>query len=754
MRPTAGLWLYADSLSQAELVRKGAWVTLLKDDPTWVGSYRLESRLGSGGMGVVYRACSASGQVVALKVIRRQWAEEPEFRARFELEVAAARMVHSKHTVPITDADPYAPGPWMASPYIPGESLAARIRERGPLDVPQLRTLAQALAGGLRDIHRAGVVHRDLKPGNVLLSDHGPQIIDFGVSRSVDGLPLTAAGQILGTPAFMAPEQFTSPSEARPAADVFSLGCVLSFAATGRSPFEAASPYAAIHQSVYEEPDLSALHDSLRDLVAACLRKSPAERPTPEELLLALARVPQRRTIRDAAIRTLPATITRHLKRRVPAWLMALTVLASAALGIGAVAAWPTSPTPPTATATSRYGQTDWHPWETSLKGHGDLRRCSAYGGVIYCTTGNGSVARINAYDNGRIAWTHRVPGDRYSNSDPPEGDTGVLGVAHGMVFIVRDRAHVDPDGSVQDLPSRLHVLNAYTGRTLWTRLLPRGVDAPGFREAQLVPEDKTLYITDPAQDQVEAIDVATRQTRWKRSLKPREVFTATSNALYAIRTTRRGSEHTDRTVITAMKPTTGSTAWTSTQRGRLDFVASVSGALYLAERNKDRTDDFKHTAVVRLDTRARTAVRVGIPGGSDVLWSFSTTLPVTELYGVADHDTFYLVKADGETIALDTKSQRVRWRHRAVGNTLIGLPTLVGAQLVYPARYGEVFARDAKTGKELWRTHPRTSSLEHPGTPLSPVMMIDGKLYVVSARNSVLAIDAAPAPSVPDQQE
>jgi outer membrane protein assembly factor BamB len=727
-------------------------VTLLKDDPTWVGSYRLESRLGSGGMGVVYRACSASGQVVALKVIRRQWAEDPEFRARFELEVAAARMVHSKHTVPINDADPYAPDPWMASPYIPGESLATRIREHGPLGVPQLHTLAQALAGGLRDIHRAGVVHRDLKPGNVLLSEHGPQIIDFGVSRAVDGRPLTAAGQILGTPAFMAPEQFTSPSEAGPAADVFSLGCVLSFAATGRSPFEAGSPYAAVHQSMHEEPDLSALPGSLRDLVAACLRKPPAERPTPEELLLTLARcVPQRKSTRDPAIRRLRSTATRHLNLRVPAWLMALTVLASAAMGIGTMAAWPTAPA---ATATTQHAQTEWHPWETSLKGHGNVRRCSAYDEVIYCTTGNGSVARINTYDNGRIAWTHRAPTDQYSNFTRPErDDTGVLGIAHGMVFIVRDRAHIDPDGSVQHLPSRLYVLNAGTGRTLWTRLLPRGVDVPGFREAQLVRENKTLYLTDPAQEQVEAIDVATRQTRWKRPLEPREVFTATSNALYAIRTTPAGGEHPDRTVITAVEPTTGSTAWTSTQRGRLDFVASLSGVLYLAERNGDRTDDFKHTAVVRLDTRTRTPVRISIPGGSDVRWSFNTTRPVTELYGVADHGTFYLVKWDGETIALDNKSQRVRWRHHAVATVLTGRPTLVGAQLVYPTRYGELFAVDARTGEELWRTHPRTTSLERPWISLSPVMVIDGKLYAVSARNSVFAVDAAPAPPVPDQQ-
>ncbi|MFF4576177.1 serine/threonine-protein kinase [Streptomyces sp. NPDC001410] len=439
-------------------------MTLLKDDPTWVGSYRLESRLGSGGMGVVYRAYSASGQTVALKVIRRQWAENPEFRARFELEVAAARMVHSKHIVPIIDADPHAPDPWMASPYVLGESLAARVRERGPLDEPELRALAWALAGGLRDIHRAGVVHRDLRPGNVLLSDDSPLIIDFGVSRAVDGRPLTAAGQIVGTPAFMASEQFTTLSDAGPAADVFSLGCVLVFAATGRSPFEAGSPYASAHLSKHEEPDLSALPESLHNVVAACLRKAPAERPTPEEVLAALApSEPPRKAIRATALRTLRALAVHGLNRRVPAWLMALTVLASAATGIATVAAWPSSPT---SAPTTRRAHPDWHPWETTLAGNGGLQRCSAYDEVIYCATGNGSIARINTYDDGRIAWTSGAPADQYRNFTPPNGGTAVLGIAHGMVFIVRERARHEPGGWAM-LPSRLYALDAGTGRTL-----------------------------------------------------------------------------------------------------------------------------------------------------------------------------------------------------------------------------------------------------------------------------------------------
>ncbi|MGA5508983.1 protein kinase domain-containing protein [Streptomyces umbrinus] len=723
-------------------------MTLLKDDPTWVGSYRLESRLGSGGMGVVYRACSASGQVAALKVIRRQWAENPEFRARFELEVAAARMVHSRHTVPIIDADPHAPDPWMASPYVPGESLATRVREGGSLDEPELLALARALATGLRDIHRAGVVHRDLKPGNVLLGEHGPLIIDFGVSRAVDGRPLTAVGQVVGTPAFMAPEQFTTPSEAGAAADVFSLGCVLVFAATGRSPFEAGSPYASVHQSMHEEPDFSALPESLHSLVAACLRKPPAERATPEELLLALA--PSERplkTTRAMALRTLRARAVRWLNRRVPAWLMALTALASAVTGIGIMVALPSSPS-------TRHTQTDSHPGETTLAGDGDIQRCSAYDDVIYCATGNGSIARINTYVHDRIVWTSGAPADQYGNFTPPDGGTVVLGIAHGMVFIVRDRARQDPDGGWVSLPSRLYALDAGTGRTLWTRPLPGGFsDIPGFREVQLVRETGTLYLTDLASNEIRAIDVVTRGTRWKRPLGPREVFAATSDGLYAIRTSLKHAQQPNKTVITAVEPTTGRTAWTTTKAGRLDFAASAPGALYLAERSKELTDDARNTAAVRLDTRTRTDLRVPVPGGFEIHLAPSTTQSINDHYGIADRDFFYLVAYSGDTIAVDTKIKRIRWHRDPGTNVPTGMPTLVGAQLVYPTRFGEVFAVDTRTGERLWQTHRRAASLKRPWGSLSPVMVVNGRLYAVSARNSVFAVDTSPSPPDLDQR-
>lgn len=164
-------------------------MTLQKDDPTVVGTYRLESRLGSGGMGVVYLARTDAGRAVAVKVIRRQWAEHTGFRARFELEVAAARMVHSKFTAPVVDADPRATEPWMATLYVPGVSLATQVEQDQPLGDEDLRQLGAALATALSDIHRAGVIHRDLKPGNVLMTADGPLVIDFGIARAVDGNP-------------------------------------------------------------------------------------------------------------------------------------------------------------------------------------------------------------------------------------------------------------------------------------------------------------------------------------------------------------------------------------------------------------------------------------------------------------------------------------------------------------------------------------------------------------------------------------
>ncbi|MFF8013400.1 PQQ-binding-like beta-propeller repeat protein [Streptomyces sp. NPDC007929] len=266
-------------------------MALRDSDPAEVGGYRIEDRLGSGGMGVVYLARSASGRRLAIKVVHSQYADDDEFRTRFRREVAAARQVSGAFTAPVVDADADAAHPWMATLYIPGADLGTHVREHGPLPLPRLRGLAAGLAEALRDIHRAGVVHRDLKPANVMLAEDGPRVIDFGISRAAEFAAsdvLTQTGRVMGTPPFMSPEQFASPQDVGPAADMFSLGSVLTYAATCRGPFDSPSPYETALRVVEGEPDLTGVPDELLPFVRLCLEKHQKSRPAADELFTLL----------------------------------------------------------------------------------------------------------------------------------------------------------------------------------------------------------------------------------------------------------------------------------------------------------------------------------------------------------------------------------------------------------------------------------------------------------------------------------
>ncbi|TJZ42721.1 serine/threonine protein kinase [Streptomyces piniterrae] len=253
--------------------------------PEYAGQYRLEARLGAGGMGEVHLARSSSGLLLAVKVVHAEFAQDPEFRGRFRQEVAAARRVSGAFTAPVVDADPDAARPWMATLHIAGPTLSEHVKRNGPLPPAEVRRLASGLAEALRDIHRAGVVHRDLKPGNVLLAADGPKVIDFGISRPSDSEMRTETGKLIGTPPFMAPEQFQRPREVGPAADVFALGSVLVHAATGSGPFDSESPYLVAYQVVHDEADLAGVPAELAPLIESCLAKDPADRPTPDALM-------------------------------------------------------------------------------------------------------------------------------------------------------------------------------------------------------------------------------------------------------------------------------------------------------------------------------------------------------------------------------------------------------------------------------------------------------------------------------------
>ncbi|XKK38993.1 serine/threonine protein kinase [Nocardiopsis sp. ARC36] len=237
-------------------------------------------------MGRVYLGRSPGGRDVAIKVVHPELAGDPEFRRRFAAEVEAARRVGGFYTAQVVDADPAGDPPWLATAYIPGPSLQEMVHERDPLPAGSVAALGAGLAEGLIAVHACRIVHRDLKPGNVLLAADGPRLIDFGIARALDATSYTRTSTVLGTAAFMSPEQVTGTAVG-PASDVFSLGCVLAFAATGRSPFGEGPAHALTHRIVYDEPDLSGLAGPLKDLVAACLAKDPADRPTPDHVLAA-----------------------------------------------------------------------------------------------------------------------------------------------------------------------------------------------------------------------------------------------------------------------------------------------------------------------------------------------------------------------------------------------------------------------------------------------------------------------------------
>ncbi|GGX56168.1 bifunctional serine/threonine-protein kinase/ABC transporter substrate-binding protein [Streptomyces fructofermentans] len=254
-------------------------------DPSRIGPYRLLRRLGAGGMGVVFLARAPGGAIAAVKTVRSSYADESGFRARFRREVEAARHVDSRWVVPLLDADAEAGTPWLATSYVPGPSLGEAVDAFGPLSLASVRVLGVRLAEALEAVHGAGLVHRDVKPGNVLLAPDGPRLIDFGIARSSEATALTSSGVIVGSPGFLSPEQARARGGGTgPPSDVFSLGCVLAFAATGVRPFGGGAVAGVLLRTVYEEPDPAALPDALADLLGECLRKDPARRPSPAVL--------------------------------------------------------------------------------------------------------------------------------------------------------------------------------------------------------------------------------------------------------------------------------------------------------------------------------------------------------------------------------------------------------------------------------------------------------------------------------------
>ncbi|GLY68882.1 serine/threonine-protein kinase [Amycolatopsis taiwanensis] len=355
---------------------------LRPDDPRDIGGYRLRARLGEGGMGKVYLSYTPGGRPVAIKVIRAEYADDPSFRRRFEQEVSTAQRVQSLYTAPVIDAGPQAPQPWLATAYVAGPSLQSTVGSYGPLPAETVLILMAGVAEALQSIHAAGVVHRDLKPSNVILALDGPRVIDFGIARAVDSTSLTRTGFRLGTPAFMSPEHVRGEAVS-PAADVFALGVLGGFAASGELAFGGGSDPAVPYRIIEQEPNLAGCPEPVRGVVERCLRKDPAQRPTPAEVMqlcrdassgtrlqMAEGWLPRNvaaevHRIASTPVPADPATVPAPRKRRA-GLITALAVggvvvVAAASLGIaaasGAFRAEDGSNLPPVPTVTATAGQ-------------------------------------------------------------------------------------------------------------------------------------------------------------------------------------------------------------------------------------------------------------------------------------------------------------------------------------------------------------------------------------------------------------
>ncbi|GGX37247.1 serine/threonine protein kinase [Streptomyces malachitofuscus] len=695
--------------------------------PEYAGHYRLESCLGSGGMGVVHLARSTSGMRVAVKVVHARYARDPEFRGRFRQEVAAARRVSGAFTAPVVDADPEGGRPWMATLYIPGPTLSEQVKRNGPMDPDQSRRLMAGMAEALRDIHRVGVVHRDLKPSNVLLAEDGPKVIDFGISRPRDSELRTETGKLIGTPPFMAPEQFRRPREVGPAADVFALGSLMVHATTGRGPFDSDSPYVVAYQVVHDEPDLTGVPESLAPLVLRCLAKEPEDRPTPDELMRELRSVsaaydtqvfvPAPRTPEapespeEAAAPGPPADASgerpaRRLGRRTALVAGALCLAVLGGLTAVQVLGGTDSARKAPAAQSSAGG---FGVWEATPAQDGGMPQCTHGTRGLLCAL-PGLVVALDPAD-GRTLWRHDVAGT--TRSEPPV-------VAGGLVQPSLDRI------------GDLEALDPATGRQVWRKdaLEYQGVRAVGG-----------MLLLTRADGTVTGVDAASGETRWSHRIPGQAVPYFSSFAgepgkrgksgqpgktgepsAYATSPSRDGS----RTRVTAVDPATGDVRWDAELKGSLTPVGAADGAVYLVAGGDVHGDV---NAVLRYTPATGDTRRVKLP------------VPVAQAQAGVHGDTVHLMGAGGSLVAVDMAARKQKWRLET-GVSRGSVPVSDGRHVYVTAPDGRLLGVDARAGKLLGQTRPRLGAASDrvPAALPAPVLA-GGHVYAGAPDGTVFGV-------------
>ncbi|MER0447469.1 PQQ-binding-like beta-propeller repeat protein [Streptomyces sp. Edi4] len=740
------------------------------DDPESVGAYRLESVLGSGGMGVVHLATSPSGMRLAVKVVHAQHAADPEFRARFRQEVSAARRVSGAFTASVVDADPDAERPWMATVHIPGPTLAQRVKDSGPLPATEVRRLGAGLAEALRDIHRAGVVHRDLKPSNVLLAADGPKVIDFGISRPYDSDLRTETGKLIGTPPFMAPEQFQRPRDVGPAADVFAMGAVLVHAATGRGPFDSESHYIVAYQVVHNEPDLAGVPEDLVSVLRGCLAKEPGDRPTPDELMSALrsaaygseASIPTQvfrnpvpsegggggggerggggggvgdggggtgvegagafaaaapgssgrvrsRGILSGGVLSGGVPFSGRFPGRFPRrarWAAASIALVGV-LGAGAAAVRAMPDGTGTLAAPEQHDAARFRPWQTRLEPGG---AGDGEDRTAFCSGGEGG--------GGGGALFCSAPGVALARLDAVSGKAVWSVPGAGGRSLSDEYAPAVAGGVVLARAPRqpLRAYDAATGKQVWS------FDVSAYSGVR--PAGAVVLLT-TADGHITALNSLTGKEKWRApagGARSQWVVSGDGGVAYAVTPSADGAS----TSVTAVDPATGAVRGQARAQGRLRPVSASGGAVFLLATD---AGGFT-TAVVRLDAATHSVRRTAL------------TTPLDQAQAGVDQDTVYLFGAGGTLVAVDSVRGGEAWR-LDTGLARASRPVASGGRVYLTGADGRLLVFDAHKGALAGQTNPRMNMGRYTFTPaLAAPLAAGGRVYATSPDGSVFAVD------------
>lgn len=753
-------------------------------DPRRIGPYTLLGRLGAGGMGAVYLGRSSGGRTVAVKVVRPELAGDVAFRDRFRAEVSAARAVSGAFTAPVVDADPEAAMPWMATAFVAGVPLSQAIATRGPLPEKSLWMLAAGVAEALGDIHRAKLIHRDLKPSNVLLAPDGPHVIDFGITRAMDGAaPLTATGAVIGSPGYMSPEQVLG-HPVGPGSDMFSLGATLVYAAAGRGAYGEGATPALMFRIANSEPDPTALATvpaSLRDAVTACLSRDPARRPTPRQLA-------------DYVDQTMGVTAG-------GSWLPpALTadVVAAGAVVTGAVATGDSSgsggagsgtdgatwtlpasqyaPTTPSGMAggSGGTGGSD-HPTGGPTgapdggpggSGGGPNRRnlLIAAGGAAV-VVGGGVAAVASMSGGGGTPRTDPTAPKTLTDSTSPAPNPST--------------ASTTPTGPVSttSLPQPAGSLGTMAGpdaKPAWT-----GTLAEGSSDLQLAGP----VLISLGDNGVTGYDTATGKSRWPTPVPVKDGAKNTCTAgatVYAAGDLMSDSGGTEG--LFAIDAHAGTVTWSAPIATTDSLPSSVSGVLngivfVEGENAATRTawlsavDAKTHKELWRLDHGADGAIHV--PATGTKIYVGTVTDEATRTGQIQEYDAATgtkgwtlgvkdvlfgddssasiamgsgsLIYIADQAYGVDPATSKQNWAYEQPGSdTFGGWPGISadGGLVVFVGTF-TVYAVDAKTGRQKWKTGvaDQSTSLEHmeAGAP----QVADGNVYVLDSQNTLWALDA-----------